>query len=1080
MPDPEVRIGRGYVELGTRSGGLRSQVRAEVAAAGAGQQIDVPVNADTRGLWRDLNGRLRDQRGRFAKAGEESGRAYVDSISKAIRKSKNPLGDIFGAFASIAIPAKLMAITAAAGPATAAILGLAASLGTAMTTAAAGVPMLLGLAGGLLTVKLAIRAMQDEALAGSKTVKTFNKSLKEFKKALKPLEKTAMLAIIPGITEALNILRGVLPGLRQEIYNVGYAFGSAARDVAKLIASPLFQRQLSVVLMDNTAMLRGFAGAALPLTSVLMTLAEATSWMGAAVAESTQRWLIQVDVWLRAKRVSGELAAYFRVAAENLKIWLGIIADLGATIVNVLRAALGPGQRMAATLREWTAQMRQWSGSASGQAQIRQFFDYIQSVDTRQILAVASAVSAVGLALKGLAIGQSVAGVVAGLASMGPVGITILAVGVAVAALAGAVVYLYQVSEPVRDSVNSLWQGLQDNLLPVLQRMYGFVMNEVAPLFEGRFVESMRAAADFIVEKLLPALKEYYMAVLPHLEAAIRKIIQAIKDNKEEIQWMLDKFKSLVEFATTTLIPVLGNVAGVIWDVVGFAISNAINLVGSLIDKIRAIYDTAVSVGEVIGGALMAIYLAFEFVFGLIKEVVRVAWNFIDALTGGKLTAIKERVKRQFGLIKDEVGRAVDTVKELWGRAWDWASEKLKKVGGSIKDTWNDVKDGLITAFRAFPRSVYNGFNKLIDGLNNLIGKFSPYIPIKIPRIGHLKMPEGYAGGGQVRGKGTGTSDSVPIRASTGEFVLRAGAVSALSKVFGGAFLPMLNRYDISGDSGAMTWGKPRGYAAGGRVSRTQSFIRSTDPLPYRFGAVGPDAYDCSGLVGEAWARTVGRPSYRRYFTTADIVGKGGFVPGRGTFTIGLSDSHVVGNLGGLPFEAASTASGIRVGSSARSVTQMPRQYYLPSAGGNFIGDSGGLSFTAYIRKLIEKAAAGIKKRLPMPEGLAGDMVSGAFDRVVDGVKSFEFDQGGIMPPGPGVFYNGTSRPETVRNASQEAALRTGGTTYVFEPGSVTVDASKLRGMDDLIKVIHGLETSVRARTGGTARYARAYGNRVS
>jgi hypothetical protein len=135
------------------------------------------------------------------------------------------------------------------------------------------------------------------------------------------------------------------------------------------------------------------------------------------------------------------------------------------------------------------------------------------------------------------------------------------------------------------------------------------------------------------------------------------------------------------------------------------------------------------------------------------------------------------------------------------------------------------------------------------------------------------------------------------------------------------------------------------GESGDARTGQVQSWLRSIDPLPYVFGAVGPNAFDCSGLVGEVWARLTGHASNNRYFTTATeslFAQTHGFQPGPGAFTIGWNDHHTVGNLSGLNFEAANSVSGIHIGAGASSPLEMPNVMHLAQLGGKFMGQGAG------------------------------------------------------------------------------------------------------------------------------------------
>jgi cell wall-associated NlpC family hydrolase len=73
------------------------------------------------------------------------------------------------------------------------------------------------------------------------------------------------------------------------------------------------------------------------------------------------------------------------------------------------------------------------------------------------------------------------------------------------------------------------------------------------------------------------------------------------------------------------------------------------------------------------------------------------------------------------------------------------------------------------------------------------------------------------------------------------------------------------------------------------------AFARSQLGKPYRFGATGPKAYDCSGLVLKAWAAagvTLPRTSYQQFHAGTKIT-KSQLRPGDLVFFYGPSPSHV-------------------------------------------------------------------------------------------------------------------------------------------------------------------------------------------
>jgi hypothetical protein len=248
-----------------------------------------------------------------------------------------------------------------------------------------------------------------------------------------------------------------------------------------------------------------------------------------------------------------------------------------------------------------------------------------------------------------------------------------------------------------------------------------------------------------------------------------------------------------------------------------------------------------------------------------------------------------------------------------------------------------------------------------------------------------------------------------PLNLTGREFVIQRPTAVRIERQAPG-FLDALNAgaLDIGGDTAAMRVGNgaPLGLARGGSVPAVKQFIRAQDPKPYVWGAAGPGGFDCSGLVGAAYGQLTGRGggSGQRYFTTDTVGSVGDLRPGLGAFSIGVTPGrgHMAGQLGGLKFEARSTASGILVGSAAASPKSFARQFYLPSLGGAFGVDE------------LTSRQKGQIFNLIRPQ-IAADLM----DRVNVG----RYDVGGELPPGLTLALNGTGRGERIRTGAQEDAL---------------------------------------------------------
>ncbi|MGW4090037.1 phage tail tape measure protein [Nocardia sp. NPDC004750] len=162
-----------------------------------------------------------------------------------------------------------------------------------------------------------------------------------------------------------------------------------------------------------------------------------------------------------------------------------------------------------------------------------------------------------------------------------------------------------------------------------------------------------------------------------------------------------------------------------------------------------------------------------------------------------------------------------------------------------------------------------------------------------------------------------------------------------------GDYASNLRRFGLEEDDplvgaalGARDWlASLPGYADGGIVD-VQNFLRGEAGKKYQYGGTGNPSWDCSGIVGAAWAKATGKPANRRYFTTDSDFGALGWQPGPGgpnDLTIGTNggigaNGHMSGRVGDLKFESSGT-DGVEVGAGAQDPSNFPKQWHWPLGG---------------------------------------------------------------------------------------------------------------------------------------------------
>lgn len=306
-----------------------------------------------------------------------------------------------------------------------------------------------------------------------------------------------------------------------------------------------------------------------------------------------------------------------------------------------------------------------------------------------------------------------------GLMLANPVTAVVLAIG----ALAGALIWLYQNNETARAIMQAAWAGIQaavqtawtGYIQPALQAfgtflttvvgpaLLGFWQGVVVPAFTaigaavstawtGTILPALTAFATWFAANLGPALLFFWQGVVVPVFSAIGAVISAAWNGV-----IMPVLGALRDFVVGTLAPVFVQLwqqhVVPAWNGIVAAVQSAWAVIGPALMQIGG---RAAQLAGVIGGALVS---AFTFLWPIIQQVagvlgpilgaaINLAVQFIGMLVGALIDHLGGAVRGAIQFIQGLVSFVAAVFRGDWAAAWNGAKDMAI---GAFKFLWHAV-----------------------------------------------------------------------------------------------------------------------------------------------------------------------------------------------------------------------------------------------------------------------------------------------------------------------------------------------------------------------------------------------------
>lgn len=263
-------------------------------------------------------------------------------------------------------------------------------------------------------------------------------------------------------------------------------------------------------------------------------------------------------------------------------------------------------------------------------------------------------------------------------------------INLAITALIGIIVYLWNTNEEFRNNIIAIWNEIKDTI--------------------GSFIEDFKVKLD--------------------------ELIQAMQPTIEAITMLWEEFCDFIA-------PLIEATFGFIRDL----IQEVLNIILAAVDFFIAAFsgdweDLGESVISIVQGFLQIISNAFSFAWNAIKTVFSPAVNFFSGIWNGVkniFSGVKEFFRKGFADAYNVIEKLFSPLTNFFRGVWTGIKSVFNKIaeviGGAIKSTVEKAVNGVLST----ATKIINGF---ISAINGAIGAINAIPGVKIKKLTKLETPK--------------------------------------------------------------------------------------------------------------------------------------------------------------------------------------------------------------------------------------------------------------------------------------------------------------------------------------------------
>lgn len=311
------------------------------------------------------------------------------------------------------------------------------------------------------------------------------------------------------------------------------------------------------------------------------------------------------------------------------------------------------------------------------------------------------------------------------------------------AALAAAMIYLFNTNEEFRNSVLNSWEQIKaafvpvgeafttmltqvaDALMPAIQELgaaFATLISSVTPiisLFAGAFASALGITAT-IFAQLVSNIAPLVAMLISSLAPVITTIANVIG--------------TIVTAIASALIPIVNTIVSILSTVVIPAITAVITTVASVITRIiQTVTPIVTFIAGIIAkiiSTIATIISKVASIFNTVRTTIQTVWKNISSVIKSVITTIINIIKTVLGPVKSVFNSVRSVIVGVFN--------KIKSAWSGLTSFVSGVFNGIAGAVETLVSEVKGFVNGVIGGINGAIGIINKIPKVNIPKIPKL------------------------------------------------------------------------------------------------------------------------------------------------------------------------------------------------------------------------------------------------------------------------------------------------------------------------------------------------------